>query len=288
MWILAAILAAVFSGVTAILSKCGIKDTKSDIATAARTSVVLLFSWVVVFATGVYREIPSISAEAWIFLLLSGVVTCVSWLCFFKALAVGEVSKVTAVDKSSVVFSVLFAIVLFPEERNMWYVKLICLALIGIGTLMMTDIQKGENEQGRSWLFFAFLSAVFAAATSLFAKKGLESVDSNLATALRTCFVFLILWAVVIGKKEGRLVKEITKNDALFLTLSGIATGVALLFYYYAIQHGQVSVVVPIDKMSVLVTILFSLVVFKEKLSKKAWFGLGILTVGTVLMAIFS
>lgn len=285
LWIVAAILSAVFAGVTAILSKCGIKNTNSNVATAVRTSVVLLFSWLIVFITGAYREISTISVKSWIFLILSGAATGASWICYFKALSVGEVSKVAAVDKSSVVLSVSFAIVLFPDERNLWYIKIICLLLIGLGTFLMTDIRKTENAQGCLWLAFAILSAVFAAATSLLAKAGIENVDSNLATAIRTCVVFVFAWLIVFAKKEGKFVKEITKRDLLFLVLSGVATGASWLFYYYAIQKGQVSAVVPIDKLSILITVFFSLIVFKEKLSKKSWTGLALLTTGTILMA---
>ncbi len=288
LWIAAAVLSAVFAGVTAILSKCGIKNTNSNVATAMRTSVVLLFSWLIVFITGAYREISGISVKSWIFLILSGAATGASWICYFKALSVGEVSKVAAVDKSSVVLSVLFAIVLFPDERNLWYVKLICLCLIGLGTFFMTDIKKGENEQGLIWFTFAILSAVFAAATSILAKAGIKNVDSDLATAIRTCVVFIFAWLIVIAKKEYALIKEVTKKDLLFLVFSGVATGVSWLFYYYAIQNGQVSVVVPIDKTSILITVVFSLIVFKEKLSKKSWLGLTLLTTGTILMAVLT
>ncbi len=288
LWIIAAIFSAIFAGVTAILSKCGIKNTNSNIATAVRTSVVLLFSWLIVFITGSYYEISEISTKSWIFLILSGAATGASWICYFKSLSLGEVSKVAAVDKSSVVLSVLFAIVLFPEERNLWYIKLICLCLIGLGTFLMTDIKKSENKQGLAWLTFAILSAVFAATTSILAKTGIENVDSNLATAIRTCVVFIFAWLIVIGKKECKFIKEITKKDLLFLIFSGIATGASWLFYYYAIQNGQISVVVPIDKTSILITVIFSLVVFKEKLSKKSWLGLCLLTLGTILMAILT
>lgn len=288
LWIFAAIFSAVFAGVTAILSKCGIKNANSNAATAVRTSVVLLFSWAIVFITGAYKGISEISVKSWLFLILSGAATGISWLCYFKALSLGEVSKVSAVDKSSVVLSVLFAIVLFPDERNSWQVKTICLLLIGLGTFFMTDIKKDESKQNLSWLVFAIFSAVFAAATSILAKTGIENVDSNLATAIRTCVVFVFAWLIVLAKKEWKFVKDITKNDLLFLVLSGIATGASWLFYYYAIKNGQVSIVVPIDKLSILITVVFSLLVFKEKLSKKAVFGLCLLTVGTVLMAIFT
>lgn len=286
MWISAAVFSAVFAGATAILSKCGIKNTNSDVATAIRTSVVLIFAWIIAFITGAANDVAEISMRSWVFLVLSGLATGASWICYFKALSLGEVSKVAAVDKSSIVLSVLFAIVLFADEREQWLIKLICLLLIGVGTFLMTDIKKATEKKSLSWLIFALLSAVFAAATSLLAKVGIENVNSNLATAVRTCVVLVMAWGIVAGRNELKYVKHITKRDLCFLVLSGIATGASWLCYYYAIQQGQVSVVVPIDKLSILITVLFSLIVFKEKLSAKAWAGLGLLTTGTVLMAV--
>lgn len=288
MWIAAAILSAVFAGVTAILSKCGIKNTNSDVATAVRTSVVLVMAWLIVFITGAYAGIASVSVRSWIFLILSGLATGASWICYFKALSLGEVSKVAAVDKSSAILSVLFAIVIFPDERNLWWLKLIFLAVIAAGTYLMIDIKKSEGKSRAAWLVFAVLSAVFAAATSLLANVGIENVDSNLATAIRTAVVLVMAWLIVLFRGEIRFVGEIKGNELIFLILSGLATGASWLCYYYAIQQGQVSVVVPIDRLSILVTVLFSLMVFKEKLSAKAWAGLALLTSGTVCMAVFT
>lgn len=288
MWIVAAIFSAFFAGVTAILSKCGIKNTNSDVATAVRTSVVLVMAWLIVFITGTYTEITSISARSWIFLVLSGLATGASWICYFKALSLGEVPKVAAVDKSSAILSVLFAIIIFPDERNLWWLKLIFLAVIAVGTYLMIDIKKGEGKTRAAWLVFAVLSAVFAAATSLLANAGIDNVDSNLATAIRTAVVLVLAWLIVFCRKEARYVKEISGKELLFLILSGLATGASWLCYYYAIQQGQVSVVVPIDRLSILVTVIFSLIVFKEKLSVKAWIGLALLTAGTVCMAVFT
>lgn len=289
MWFIAAILSAVFAGMTAILSKCGIKHTKSNLATAIRTSVVLVFAWFIVWITGAYQSLSEIGTRSWIFLILSGLATGASWICYFRALSYGEVSKVSAVDKSSLVLSVLLAIVLFPEERTLWYIKLICLAVIAIGTFLMADIRPNrEKKEGAAWLLFALLSAIFAALTSLLAKIGIAGVNSNAATAIRTGVVMIMAWLIVIGKKEFKYVKEIKKQDALFLLLSGLATGASWLCYYYAIQQGQVSIVVPIDKLSILITVFFSMLVFKEKLSKKAIVGLCLLTAGTVFMAILT
>ena len=288
MWIAAAVLSAVFAGITAILSKCGIKNTNSDVATAIRTSVVSVFAWIIVFATGAFKTLAQISVKSWIFLILSGLATGASWICYFKALSLGEVSKVAAVDKSSVVLSVLLAIIIFPDERNLWWVKLICLAAIAAGTFMMTDIKRGGDKSKFVWLIFALLSAVFAAATSLLAKVGIENVNSNAATAIRTCVVLVMAWLIVVCRKEAKFVREVKGKEIVFLVLSGIATGASWLCYYYAIANGQVSVVVPIDKLSILITVFFSLIVFKEKLSVKAWIGLTLLTAGTILMAVFT
>ncbi len=288
MWIVAAILSALFAGLTTILSKCGVKHCNSNVATAIRTSVVLLFSWLIVFITGTYQGISKISATSLLFLLLSGIATGASWLCYFKALTLGEVSKVAVVDKSSIIFTVLFALIVFPEERMLWWAKLLCLAAIALGTFLMTDIKHEEKKSKIMWLIFAFLSALFAAATSILAKIGIENVDSSLATAIRTCVVLIMAWLIVLCKKEIKFVKEIKGKEILFLVLSGLATGASWLCYYYAIQKGQVSVVVPIDKLSILITILFSFLVFKEKLSIKAWIGLFLLTAGTIFMAVFA
>lgn len=288
MWVVAAVLSAVFAGVTAILSKCGIKHTNSDVATAIRTSVVLVLAWAIVFITGAYQTLGEISVKSWIFLILSGLATGASWVCYFKALSLGEVSKVAAVDKSSVVLSVALAIIIFPDERTLWWAKLLCLALIATGTFLMTDIKRGGDKKRLTWLIFASLSAVFAAATSLLAKIGIEEVDSNAATAIRTTVVLVMAWLIVFCQKETKLVKEVKGKEIIFLILSGIATGASWLCYYYALQQGQVSVVVPIDKLSIIITVVFSLAVFKEKLSKKAWLGLGLLTTGTILMAVFT
>lgn len=288
MWIVAAILSAVFAGITAILSKIGVKNINSNFATAIRTTVVLLLAWCIVFITGEYSSLGNISARSWIFLILSGFATGASWICYFRALSLGEVSKVAAVDKSSTVLSVLFAIIIFPDERNSWQIKIVCLVFIAVGTFLMTDIRRGESKSAIVWLIFALLSAVFAASTSLLAKAGIENVPSNLATAIRTSVVFVMAWLIVLCRKEKISEEKIDAKEIVFLILSGFATGASWLCYYYAIQQGQVSIVVPIDKLSILITVFFSLIVFKERLSFKAWTGLAMLTAGTLCMAIFT
>lgn len=288
MWVIAAVLSAVFAGITAILSKCGIKNINPNVATAVRTFIVLVFAWIIVFATGAYKTLVDISVKSWVFLIFSGIATGASWIFYFKALSVGEVSKVAAVDKSSVVLSVLFAMIIFPDERTLWWVKLICLAAIAVGTFLMTDIKRVQNKSKIVWVIFALLSAVFAAATSILAKIGIQNVESTTATAIRTCVVFVMAWLIVFCRGEVKFVKEVKGKEMVFLLLSGLATGASWLCYYYAIQQGQVSVVVPIDKLSILITVFFSLIVFKENLSVKAWIGLAFLTAGTVLMAVFT
>ena len=288
MWIVAAVFSAFFAGITAILSKCGIKNVNSDVATAIRTSVVLVFAWTIVFVTGAYETLSEIDPRSLIFLVLSGIATGASWVCYFKALSLGEVSKVAAVDKSSVIFSVLIAIAVFPAERRLWWVKLICLAAVGAGTWLMTEIKRSEEKTKTTWFFFALLSAIFAAITSVLSKLGMENVNSDCATAIRTGIVLIMAWLIVFAKKETGLVKEVNKKDLLFLVFSGISTGISWLCYFYAIQHGQISVVVPIDKLSIVITVVFSVIFLKEKASSKVWLGLGLLTAGTLCMAIFT
>lgn len=286
MWILAAVFSAIFAGVTSVLSKCGIKNTDSDVATALRTGVVLLFAWFIALITGAVSSIGEIDLQSWLFLVASGLATAASWLCYFKALSLGEVSRVAAVDKSSLVLTSLFALALFPDERGSWQIKLACVAVIGVGIFLTTDINLGVKGQKSGWLIFALGSAVFAALTSVLAKIGLQNVNSNLATAIRTCVVFAAAWGVAAANKKLPTVREIQKKDLAFLILSGIATGISWLCYYYAIQNGQVSVVAPIDKISVLIAVIFSATALKEKVSIKAWIGLFLITLGTVLTAI--
>ena len=286
MWLIAAILSAFFAGLTAILAKCGIKNTDSDIATALRTGVVLLFSWIMVFVVGSAHTISDIEAKSLIFLILSGIATGASWICYFKALSMGDVNKVVPIDKSSTVLSVLLAIILFHETDHLT-IKLIGTAILAAGIFLM--IQKKEEGQvlkNRQWVIYAVLSAVFAALTSILAKIGITGVESNLATALRTGVVLIMAWGIVFAKGKQGQVRSVHKRELTFIALSGLATGASWLCYYYAIQNGVVSVVVPIDKLSIVVTVLFSYVVFKEKLSKKALLGLCLMIAGTLLMAI--
>lgn len=288
MWLTAAVFSAVFAALTAILAKCGIRKTDSDVATAIRTAVVLVFSWIMVFISGSAGSISQISAKSLIFLTLSGIATGASWICYFKALSLGDVNKVVPIDKSSTVLTVLLAIICFGETEHL-AVKLIGTALLGVGTLLMVEKKQTENSaSGKSYLLYAVGSAVFAAATSILAKVGISGVESNLATAIRTAVVLVMAWLIVIIKGKLPQLKTLDKKELGFIALSGLATGGSWLCYYYAIQNGVVSVVVPIDKMSLLPTVIFSYFVFKEKLSKKAALGLALMLAGTVVMAIFA
>lgn len=288
MWIIAAVLSAVFAGLTAILAKCGIRQTNSDVATALRTIVVLIFSVVMVLIVGSQGTIPDIDAKSWIFLILSGLATGASWICYFQALSIGDVNKVAPIDKSSTVLSVLLAIVLFGETNHL-AVKLIGTALIGGGTYLMIEKKANDRETKNSkWFIYASLSALFAAMTAILAKIGISGVESNLGTAIRTVVVLFMAWIIVFAKGEQKQLKKINLKELVFIGLSGLATGISWLCYYYAIQNGIVSVVVPIDKMSILLTVLFSVLFLKEKLSKQAIVGLGMMCAGTLAMVIWA
>ncbi len=288
MWILAAVMSAVFAGLTAILAKCGIRKTNSDVAMAVRTIVVLAFSVLMVFVVGSQGTIGDIGVKSWVFLILSGLATGASWICYFKALSLGDVNKVTPIDKSSTVLSVILAIIIFGETNNL-AVKLIGTALIGVGAYLMIEKKKSDKQtKGSGWLVYALLSAVFASLTSVLAKVGITGVESNLGTAIRTVVIIIMAWAIVFAKGEASQVKNIEKKELLFIGLSGLATGGSWLCYYYAMQKGELSVVVPIDKMSILLTVLFSWIFLKEKLSKKAAMGLVLMCVGTLAMAIWT
>lgn len=288
MWLISACMSAFFAGITAILAKCGIKNTDSDIATALRTVVVLLFSWVMVFAAGSAETISEIEPKSLIFLIFSGLATGASWICYFKALSLGDINKVVPIDKSSTVLSVLLAVVIFGETDNL-AVKLIGTAILTAGIFLMiekkTDIQR---QKGKGWFIYAVFSAVFAALTSILAKIGIAGVESNLGTAIRTGVVLVMAWYIVFAKGKQKQLKEINKRELVYILLSGLATGASWLCYYYAIQNGIVSVVVPIDKLSIIVTVLFSYIFFKEKLSVKSFIGLCLMIMGTLLDLILS
>ncbi|MBE7058946.1 MAG: EamA family transporter [Ruminococcaceae bacterium] len=287
MWIIVAVLSAFFAGLTSILAKCGIKKTDSDLATALRTIVVLIFSWVMVFIVGSQATIGQIGQKSLLFLILSGFATGASWICYFKALSMGNINKVVPIDKSSTILTVLLAIICFDERSNL-AIKLIATAILAAGIFLMVEKKKTkEKDEGKGWMIYAVLAAVFAALTSILAKVGISGVESNLGTAIRTAVVLVMAWVIVFARGKQKQLATLDKKELVFISLSGIATGASWLCYYYAIQTGIVSVVVPIDKLSIVFTVAFSYIVFKEKLSLKASVGLGLMVVATLLMTFF-
>ena len=286
MWILYAFGSALFAGATSILAKIGIEDVDSHVATALRTIVVLVFSWLMVFIVGSQSQLVDISIKSYIFLILSGMATGASWLCYFKALQLGDVNKVVPIDKSSTILTMVLAFIFLKEDITVPMV--IGMIAIGLGTYLM--IQKKEEEQkevkNKAWLIYAVLSAVCASLTSILAKIGIENVESNLGTAIRTIVVLMMAWLIVFLQKKHGQVKKISKKSLLFIGLSGIATGASWLCYYKALHDGLASIVVPIDKLSILVTVAFAYIFLKEKLSKKSAAGLILITVGTLSLLI--
>ena len=299
MWILFAFGSALFAGLTAILAKVGIRDTDSDVATAVRTVVVLLFSWLMAFFTGSVAGLSALSARTWLFLALSGLATGASWLCYFRALQMGDINKVTPIDKSSTVLTMLLAFIFLGESLT--WLKGLAMVLIGLGAYLMiqrkaaaaqteTAVVGAGGIQARAkqpaWLLYAIGSAVFASLTSILGKIGIENVNSTLGTAIRTGVVLVMAWAIVFARGKQRAVRQIDGRSALFLVLSGFATGGSWLCYYRALQTGPASVVVPIDKLSILVSIAFSRIVFGERLTLKAGAGLGMIVAGTLILLI--
>ncbi|MEG2017643.1 MAG: EamA family transporter, partial [Clostridium sp.] len=269
MWIVFAFGSALFAGLTAILAKIGIKNTDSNLATAIRTVVILIFSWLMVFVVGSFGTITAIRSYTLIFLILSGIATGASWICYFKALQLGDVNKVTPIDKSSIILTMLLAFIILGESITL--TKFVAMIAIGIGTFLMITKKSLENKKVESrWIIYAILSAVFASLTSILGKIGIVGVESNLGTAIRTIVVLIMAWVVVfISKKQGEI-KNIDKRSWVFICLSGVTTGLSWLCYYKALQTGDASIVVPIDKLSIVITVAFSCIVLKEKLSRKA------------------
>ena len=286
MWIVFAFGSALFAGLTSILAKCGIKKTDSTVATAIRTIVVLLFSWLMVFIVGSEGEIGSITPHTLIFLVLSGLATGASWLCYFKALQLGDINKVVPIDKSSTVLTILLAAILLGEKITLY--SGIGIALIAVGTFLMIEKKdvKSDIPKNKRWIIYALGSAVFASLTAILGKIGISDVESNLGTAIRTGVVLVMSWIMVFVTGKQNKIKVISKKELGFICLSGLATGGSWLCYYKALHDGPASVVVPIDKLSIFVTILFSYIVFREKLSKKTAFGLVLTVGGTLLMLV--
>ena len=287
MWLFYAIGSAFFAGVTSILAKCGIRKTDSTVATAVRTVVVLIFSWIMVLISGSFDQITSISGYTFLFLVLSGAATGASWLCYFKALQTGDVNKVVPIDKSSTVLTIILALIFLHEGIS--FPKAAAVIVIAAGIMLMIerkDVEETKNTGKGGWLLYAAGSAFFASLTAILGKIGISGVESNLGTAIRTCVVLVMAWGMVFVTGKQREVTQIGKKEMGFICLSGVATGASWLCYYRALQEGPASIVAPVDKLSVLATVVFSYFVFGEKLGKKEALGLALLTGGTVAMTL--
>ena len=287
MWLLFAVGSAFFAGVTAILAKCGIQRTDSTVATAIRTIVVLIFAWIMVFVVGSQDQLRDIGQMTLLFLILSGLATGASWLCYFRALQLGDVNKVVPIDKSSTVLTILLAFLLLGEPIGLF--QGIGVVLIGAGTFLMIEKKPDASSgavQGKGWMLYAFGSAIFASLTAILGKTGIQGVESNLGTAVRTGVVLVMAWAMVLVTGRAKEVRQVPGREMIFICLSGIATGASWLCYYHALQDGPASVVAPIDKLSILVTVAFSYLVFRERLTRRSGLGLVLIVAGTLAMLI--
>lgn len=287
MWIFYAFLSAIFAGVTSILAKIGVEDTDSHVVTALRTIVVVVFSWIMVFIVGSQYTIDTISIKSMIFLVLSGLSTGVSWICYFKALQLGDVNKVVPIDKSSTILTMVLAFLILKEPISIY--MLIGMICIGIGTYLMIvkkeDVKEYEAKDNK-WFIYAVLAALFASLTSILGKIGIENVESNLGTAIRTFVVLLMSWIIVFAQKKQHEIKFINKKSWIFIILSGVTTGLSWMCYYNALKEGRASIVVPIDKLSIVVTVSFAYIFLNEKLSKKSLIGLLLIIFGTLALLI--
>lgn len=287
MWVAYAFGSALFAGLTAILAKIGIAKVDSTVTTALRTIVVLVFAWCMVFIAGSQGQLSGFSTTTWVFLILSGIATGASWLCYFKALQLGSVNKVTPVDKSSILLTMVLAVIFLGESLSP--LKIASMVFIGAGTYMMLDLKPSQPRKKTSrqgWLFYAVLSAVFAALVAILGKVGMQGIDSNLGTAIRTVVVLVMSWGMVLLTKKGGDVQKVDKKSAVFIALSGVATGLSWLCYFRALQEGPASVVAPIDKLSIVFTVLFSYLVLHERLKVKGVIGLAVITFGTLLLLV--
>jgi len=286
MWIIYALASTLFAGIMSILAKVGIKNTDSTLATALRTVIVVIFAWLMVFVVGSQHAIANIDTRNLVFLVLSGLATGGSWLCYFKALQIGDVNKVVPVDKSSTVLTMLLSFVILGEEMTL--LKVIAMVLIGTGTYLMIERKEtvSNDVKGYKWLVYAVLSAVFASFTAILGKVGIDGVESNLGTAIRTIVVLIMAWSIVFWQGKQHDIKNIEKRSWVFIVLSGLATGFSWLCFYRALQEGPASVVVPIDKLSILVTVAFGYFVLHEKLCKKSALGLFMIVAGTLSLLV--
>ena len=285
-----AIGAAVFAALTTILAKVGIRNVDSHLATAIRTVVVLAFAWLMVFVVGSQGGIGYIQGSTWVFLILSGLATGGSWLCFFRALQLGNVNKVVPIDKSSTILTMVLAFIFLSEPVG--WVTALGMVLMGIGTWLMLELKLrsgkkadtgAESKPGKGWLFFSVLAAVFASLVAIFGRMGVADMDANLWTAIRTMVVVPLSWILVFMVGSQKKIKRINRKSWLFLVLSGVATGASWLFFYHALQIGNASHVVPIDKLSIVLTMGFARLFLGERFTKQSIAGLGLLTMGTLM-----
>lgn len=287
MWLLYAVGSSFFAGITAILVKIGVEDTDSHLLTALRTIVVLIFSWIMVFVVGSQGTISEVSPKTLLFLCASGITTGASWICYFHALQIGDVNKVVPIDKSSVVLTILLGVLFLGEPMSVS--KGICVILIAAGTYLMIEKKQGteeEKKKSKSAILYALLSAVFASLTALLSKIGIVGIESNLGTAIRTIIVLIMAWLIVVAGGKQKQIKDVSRKSWTFIILSGIATGLSWLCYYRALQDGPISVVLPIDKLSILISIAFAYIIFKERLTRKSGLGLAMIVAGTLGMVV--
>ena len=287
MWLLYAVGSSFFAGITAILVKIGVEDTDSHLLTALRTIVVLIFSWIMVFVVGSQGTISEVSPKTLLFLCASGITTGASWICYFHALQIGDVNKVVPIDKSSVVLTILLGVLFLGEPMSVS--KGICVVLIAAGTYLMIEKKQGTEEgkkKSKSAILYALLSAVFASLTALLSKIGIVGIESNLGTAIRTIIVLIMAWLIVVAGGKQKQIKDVSRKSWTFIILSGIATGLSWLCYYRALQDGPISVVLPIDKLSILISIAFAYIIFKERLTRRSGLGLAMIVAGTLGMVV--
>lgn len=287
MWLLYAVGSSFFAGITAILVKIGVEDTDSHLLTALRTIVVLIFSWIMVFVVGSQGTISEVSPKTLLFLCASGITTGASWICYFHALQIGDVNKVVPIDKSSVVLTILLGVLFLGEPMSVS--KGICVILVAAGTYLMIEKKQGTEEgkkKSKSAILYALLSAVFASLTALLSKIGIVGIESNLGTAIRTIIVLIMAWLIVVAGGKQKQIKDVSRKSWTFIILSGIATGLSWLCYYRALQDGPISVVLPIDKLSILISIAFAYIIFKERLTRKSGLGLAMIVAGTLGMVV--
>ena len=281
MYIIYALLASVFSGLTSVFAKTGIKNIDSLLATFLRTIVISLFLFLIVIWKENLNEIFLLDKKTILFLILSGISNTLLWICYFKALDLGTVSKVTPVDKTSIVLTLILSSLFLNEKITT--IKIISIVLILSGTFL-TIKKESKGSKDNKWIIYAILTAVFTSTTTVLSKIGIESTNTTLITFLRTIVVLIILTTITLFKKKYKSIKDIEKRSWLFIILSGLSTSLSWLFYFKALALGEASIVFPIEKLSLVVSILISIIFLKEKVNKKQIIGIIIIVIGTSLL----